>query len=587
MKISFIFIWLLNLTLLFNSAFAETEAPSFDCKNTNTPIEKTICSNTELAKLDQQLADAFSELKKNPQGRIKVSVNELIDNQKKWLKIRDNFVGDAKNLTELYKERIAVLSFPGAPLPLASAKIKELETFFSDKGCAILAAIDSSIFVTEGLSEFARKLYEVNPALANKLFSGCYYSHTEPKFIYDYSSEVKKISGLKDYINYLKFLYGDDNCGTMRYGQYKNQDSAIALALNDTNISINEMKNSPSSSGGYEKAPYAFKHAIDLEPDPSYSAIKEGTRYPQVSKKPYVYRYEKSSDPYDNKKWPRITSEGYRYPAMLHFSWQGIWQQEQYQNYLMLQEKARKGLEQYYINVKKVPLDKARQAAAFHVLNLANVYVLDHYSRYLNWGLKDLDNFLQLGLLPPNDNYLVIINNNLKPEEARPEILAYFLKLAVVNGYSKLDIEKIIAAGAKLKNSKVSDTPLMNAVKRPDILKLLLDKGADVNAQNDFGKTALMYAIQYGNLDAVKILIDHGANVNLATYKLPEADLTDCANTSIAAGYRTPLMYAAWHANNAVINYLLAKGANPNAKDSAGHDYKFYLTKNDYQKPHE
>src|SRR5205807_4173908 len=42
---------------------------------------------------------------------------------------------------------------------------------------------------------------------------------------------------------------------------------------------------------------------------------------------------------------------------------------------------------------------------------------------------------------------------------------------------------------------------------------LLLDKKADVNAQDDRGRTALMYAAESGHLQNAKALLAEGANV--------------------------------------------------------------------------
>ena len=45
-------------------------------------------------------------------------------------------------------------------------------------------------------------------------------------------------------------------------------------------------------------------------------------------------------------------------------------------------------------------------------------------------------------------------------------------------------------------------------------IKELLKKGADVNAQNKYGRTALMKAARDGNLDMVKYLAENGADLD-------------------------------------------------------------------------
>jgi len=47
--------------------------------------------------------------------------------------------------------------------------------------------------------------------------------------------------------------------------------------------------------------------------------------------------------------------------------------------------------------------------------------------------------------------------------------------------------------------------------RRPDIVKLLLEKGADVNAKNHYGTTALKAASDIGHTDIVKMLKEAGA----------------------------------------------------------------------------
>jgi ankyrin repeat protein len=52
------------------------------------------------------------------------------------------------------------------------------------------------------------------------------------------------------------------------------------------------------------------------------------------------------------------------------------------------------------------------------------------------------------------------------------------------------------------------------ANRRTEVVKLLLDAGADVNAQDNWGKKALARAVPYRDTEVVKLLLDAGADVN-------------------------------------------------------------------------
>ncbi|KAG8449668.1 hypothetical protein GDO86_016347 [Hymenochirus boettgeri] len=105
------------------------------------------------------------------------------------------------------------------------------------------------------------------------------------------------------------------------------------------------------------------------------------------------------------------------------------------------------------------------------------------------------------------------------------------------------------ALDRKIVNSPAGEfgrTPLMFAVclreseLRSRFMRLLLDKGADVNGQDDGGRTALSLACELGHLDAVKLLVQHNADP-----EIPDR-----------AGNR-PLMYAASCGRSAELHFLL------------------------------
>ena len=60
-------------------------------------------------------------------------------------------------------------------------------------------------------------------------------------------------------------------------------------------------------------------------------------------------------------------------------------------------------------------------------------------------------------------------------------------------------------------------TVLMHAP-TADIATALIEFGADVNAQNKRGMTALLNAVLHGRIDVVRVLLDSGADVTIGQY---------------------------------------------------------------------
>jgi ankyrin repeat protein len=90
--------------------------------------------------------------------------------------------------------------------------------------------------------------------------------------------------------------------------------------------------------------------------------------------------------------------------------------------------------------------------------------------------------------------------------------------LYILSAAPNVDIAKLLLeSGADAEGSQVPDleTPLMRAVRTKciDLPRLLIAKGANVNAKNYSGQSPLMLAIEGGNPDAVKLLISNGAEI--------------------------------------------------------------------------
>jgi len=117
--------------------------------------------------------------------------------------------------------------------------------------------------------------------------------------------------------------------------------------------------------------------------------------------------------------------------------------------------------------------------------------------------------------------------------------------------------------------------PLLSfAVKDTQNLAYLLGKGAPVNAANDFGKTALFYAIDANNHDTARMLVQAGANVNQAYKSAKELRPGDdeCVYPNLRHTRRTPLMHAAQHGDIEMIKMLLQAGARLDAADDLGYN---------------
>ena len=124
-----------------------------------------------------------------------------------------------------------------------------------------------------------------------------------------------------------------------------------------------------------------------------------------------------------------------------------------------------------------------------------------------------------------------------------------------------------------------------------DRARKLLAAGADCNARNGEGATALMLAAHAGNLDMVNALIDAGADVNAtdergwgalmkAAYNaeldrgfagVAQALIAAGANVEAPIGYGIrPLMLAAGYGETAVVQTLLNAGADVLARNEGG-----------------
>ena len=152
-------------------------------------------------------------------------------------------------------------------------------------------------------------------------------------------------------------------------------------------------------------------------------------------------------------------------------------------------------------------------------------------------------------------------------------------------------IKALIKAGADLDvQDKDKQTPLHHTVKNTenlDVVKALIEAGADLDLRDKYEQTPLGDAVSFGHSAAIRILIEAGADRELANAKWTplnwavaynenpvtiKALLNAGANPKARDGYRnTPLHIAAkFNKNPDILKVLIDAGAAPMARDNDG-----------------
>ncbi|MBN1469396.1 MAG: ankyrin repeat domain-containing protein [Fusobacteriaceae bacterium] len=123
------------------------------------------------------------------------------------------------------------------------------------------------------------------------------------------------------------------------------------------------------------------------------------------------------------------------------------------------------------------------------------------------------------------------------------------------------------------KASSVGDSLLMIAIaKRNDkMVKFLIDKGASVDWKNIYGQTVLEYAIKYGNLKTLKLIMDkkpdYGNTLIRAVFQNNVIKVKEFLDKGVSvedkefSEYITPLMVAAFMNNKEIMKILIERGA--------------------------
>jgi ankyrin repeat protein len=120
----------------------------------------------------------------------------------------------------------------------------------------------------------------------------------------------------------------------------------------------------------------------------------------------------------------------------------------------------------------------------------------------------------------------------------------------------------LVDAGAKVRvrTADLGNTPLILAARRAGnspTVQLLHERGASATEHNNAGISPIISGAASGDLETVRLLLDAGAKAN----DFPRSN--DPRSADIAAGIRTPLMWAAYSNDVRMVRLLLEHGADP------------------------
>ena len=89
------------------SIISQANAQSFQCARAQIPAELAICNNEDLLILDEQMAGLFADLRVNASTQNEIEA--ISDNQKEWLRKRNECEINFTCLRKVYKKRIRSL----------------------------------------------------------------------------------------------------------------------------------------------------------------------------------------------------------------------------------------------------------------------------------------------------------------------------------------------------------------------------------------------------------------------------------------------------------------------------------------------
>ena len=146
------------------------------------------------------------------------------------------------------------------------------------------------------------------------------------------------------------------------------------------------------------------------------------------------------------------------------------------------------------------------------------------------------------------------------------------------------------------------DESLIKACRKPtqnlEIVRLMIDGGANVNAIDRKEKTALIFASENGDLETVKFLVEHDAHINTTNKytSLKQASrynrleivtflVENGAHINAKGGHcdETALMIASQNGHENLVKFLFEKGGDLHARDINNHNVLMFAAQNGHK----
>jgi ankyrin repeat protein len=203
-------------------------------------------------------------------------------------------------------------------------------------------------------------------------------------------------------------------------------------------------------------------------------------------------------------------------------------------------------------------------STALHTTNGPDAHGYSHPSAISDFGqlsgaLHQSGENVRAPLCPPISGKL---GTNLE------EVLDREIYLAATAGHEEI-VRLLLDCGANVNGEDFrgrSPLSLAASVGHEGIVRLLLERGADINKANSWGESPLSLAASAGYEGIVRLLLDRGADVNGEDFR-----------------GRSPLFLAASAGYEGVVRLLLDRGANVNRADSWGRSPLFLAASAGYE----